>query len=390
MKIKAIASPLPLLSVRCGVLCTILSFIVGACSTSAIGSNSDDDPVAANRDDARQNSAQLSVPAQFFNASEAIAMEFESRRAVGALSGDWLRAWSATETARTATNVASLISAIRQSESASQLLARDGATIEQYMRAFVPIVGELESHEQAETLDSVLLGLYAPFKAIAARLDSPDAENTRSSTFCCKVIDQRIYDATGNALECQEFHTIGVLARFKCAHVSLAYPLTNVYGSLATHSCASDPECDDSANGPPLSSPGITVTAQSSYPGYDPQKAADGDTNTIVGPDFGWANGDIYTPDGLLPQWIQFDFGADRTINGVRLFTSAGFEISNYDIQSWTGTGWQTEVNVVGNTNVQRNSTFNVPVTTRLIRVLGYRGPSAQPQYVRVNELQVF
>jgi hypothetical protein len=385
MKSKPIIRPLRKIEVLRPLLGVAFSLVVAACSSAPIEANVESDPVGPGGSGTQDSSAELSAPAEFFKAVEAIALEFEARKAHGRLSDDWLHAWSATERARQPADVTSLIAAVRRSESASLLLARDGATIERYTRAMLPVVAELEKHALAGTLDSILVNLYAPLKAIVTQFDTPDAQNTRADTFCCKIIDEGIYELTGQALDCHEFHTAGVLARFKCAHASLGYPINNVYSSLVRRSCSSDPEC-------PGSSPrtGIVVTAQSTYSDYSPQRAADGDVNTQVGPRFSWVNGHTSTPNGVLPQWLQFDLGSERVVSGVRLFTSLGYEIQDYDIETWSGIDWVHQVRVNGNVNVQRDSTFSTPVATQLIRVLGYRGPSVQPQYVRVNELEIF
>jgi len=134
-----------------------------------------------------------------------------------------------------------------------------------------------------------------------------------------------------------------------------------------------------------------TVSASSTFPGYAPERANDGSEDTSLGGGYSWANsyGDENYP-GLTPQWIQFDFGVDRTVGRAVVFTSQGYPIRDFDIQIWNGSTWET----VGSP-VRGNTALSVTVTfpqrsTRLIRVLGYSGPDHQQGYVRVNEFEAY
>jgi F5/8 type C domain len=134
-----------------------------------------------------------------------------------------------------------------------------------------------------------------------------------------------------------------------------------------------------------------TVAASSTFPGYDPARVNDGDENTSLGGSYSWANsyGDANYP-GLHPQWVQLDFGVDRTIGRAVIFTSQGYPIRDFDIQIWNGSYWETVgAPVRGNTALSVTVTFT-PRTTRLVRVLGYSGPDYQQGYVRVNEFEVY
>ncbi|MCP2322103.1 hypothetical protein HDA40_000610 [Hamadaea flava] len=134
-----------------------------------------------------------------------------------------------------------------------------------------------------------------------------------------------------------------------------------------------------------------TVAASSTFPGYAPERVNDGSADTSLGGGYSWANsyGDENYP-GLQPQWVQLDFGVNRTVGRAVVYTSQGYPIRDFDIQIWNGFGWET----VG-TPVRGNTALSVTVTfpqrsTRLIRVLGYSGPTHQQGYVRVNEFEVY
>jgi hypothetical protein len=132
--------------------------------------------------------------------------------------------------------------------------------------------------------------------------------------------------------------------------------------------------------------PGVTASAQSTFSGYSAARIIDGDTNTTVGPSYGWAN--AHGGGQSLPQWIQVTFTAPRVVEAINLYTSAGYEIQNYDLQAWNGASWVTVVQQRGNRAVTRSHPIS-PVTATAIRVLGLRGPEVQTIYVRVNELQI-
>ncbi len=131
------------------------------------------------------------------------------------------------------------------------------------------------------------------------------------------------------------------------------------------------------------------ATAQSTFPGYSASRVNDGNISTTVGGAYSWANALNNGPDGYLPQWLQLDFGSTKTIDEIRLYTSASFEIKDYDLQYWNGSAWVTIADINNNTQDSRSHSFS-PVSTTKIRVIARRGPDRQPIYVRINELQVF
>jgi hypothetical protein len=132
--------------------------------------------------------------------------------------------------------------------------------------------------------------------------------------------------------------------------------------------------------------PGVTASAQSTFSGYSAARTIDGDTNTTVGGAYGWAN--AHGSGQSLPQWMQVTFTAPRVVEAINLYTAAGYEIQNYDLQAWNGASWVTLVQQRSNRAVTRSHPVT-PVTATAIRVLGLRGPEVQTIYVRVNELQI-
>lgn len=131
---------------------------------------------------------------------------------------------------------------------------------------------------------------------------------------------------------------------------------------------------------------GATASASSTYPGYSTANVNDGDTNTGLRPECSWANAN----GSALPQWVQLDFGASKTFNRVELYSSTGYAVKDYQIQYWNGSSWIDAVTpVTGNTQVHRTHTFSA-VTASKVRLLGNMGPDAQPQYIRINEIEVY
>lgn len=139
--------------------------------------------------------------------------------------------------------------------------------------------------------------------------------------------------------------------------VTLLYQVNLAYGGTASASST------DTANG------------------YAAAKVNDG-TATI---DFnGWASA-----SPVMPQWVQIDFGANRTFGRVELFTTSGYELRNYQLQVWNGTSWVDCVPAVtGNAQAHRTHIFT-PVTGSKIRVYATLGDAAS-SYARINEIQVF
>ena len=118
---------------------------------------------------------------------------------------------------------------------------------------------------------------------------------------------------------------------------------------------------------------------------YSAGRVNDGSPSTALGGYNSWTN----AWGAAMPQWVELSWSSPVTASRVELFTTAGYVIRDYDVQSWTGAGWVTLASVNGNTGVSRTHLFG-PVTTSRLRVLGRRGPDVQPGYVRVNEIEVY
>jgi microsomal dipeptidase-like Zn-dependent dipeptidase len=137
-----------------------------------------------------------------------------------------------------------------------------------------------------------------------------------------------------------------------------------------------------------------TATASSTYcagsaPGphcYSPGRVNDGSRSTLLGGFDSWAN-DANQP---MPQWVELTWSSPVNASRVDLYTTSGFEVSAYDIEYWTGSGWTPWLSVTGNVSAFRSHPGLSAISTTRIRVLGRLGPWHQPGYVRINEIEVY
>lgn len=135
---------------------------------------------------------------------------------------------------------------------------------------------------------------------------------------------------------------------------------------------------------------GAVARASTTFPGYSASKINDGDNKTQVGGAYSWANAYNTLPtNGRLPQWVQLDFGTNRSFSRVDVYTSSGYPIRDYKVQYKSGSSWVTLANVTGNTATKRIHTFSTK-NARYIRIYGTKGPNNQNIYVRVNEVEVY
>ncbi|MCK4436288.1 discoidin domain-containing protein, partial [Candidatus Bathyarchaeota archaeon] len=86
------------------------------------------------------------------------------------------------------------------------------------------------------------------------------------------------------------------------------------------------------------------------------QGANDGDINTR------WAS----SKD--LPQWLQIEWATTQELSEVRIFFERAYA-QDYLIQSWNGTDWIDQIDVKGNTLLQRLHEFQYPIETTKLRI---------------------
>jgi hypothetical protein len=130
-----------------------------------------------------------------------------------------------------------------------------------------------------------------------------------------------------------------------------------------------------------------TYSATSTFGGYSVDYIHDGDLNAGLAFN-SWAN-DWNPPDVILPQTVSVDLGALHQISQIKLYTSQGYEIQDYDLDYWDGQAWQHISETRGNVAGLNVFTF-APLVTQQLRVVGIKGPEAQTIYVRINELEIY
>ncbi|MEI6604847.1 MAG: discoidin domain-containing protein, partial [Verrucomicrobiota bacterium] len=128
------------------------------------------------------------------------------------------------------------------------------------------------------------------------------------------------------------------------------------------------------------------VKASSTSAGYSPKRANDSDSGTALGGESSWSNA-----DGTgLPQWVELDFGSDRKLNAVEIYTTDSYELKDFQIEYWNGKEWLPAAGrITDNTAAHRSIRFPT-VTASKLRLMGYRGPDKQPNFVRVNEIEAY
>jgi hypothetical protein len=128
-----------------------------------------------------------------------------------------------------------------------------------------------------------------------------------------------------------------------------------------------------------------TASASTTYPDYFASRINDNDLDTRTGGEYSWCNA-----DGTLPAWVQLTMPEPCTVSGAILTTSAGHRIRSYQVQllDVESAQWVTVVDVVDNVDVTRAHFFPLRLVSA-VRILGRSGPTAQPQYARVNELEL-
>ena len=130
------------------------------------------------------------------------------------------------------------------------------------------------------------------------------------------------------------------------------------------------------------------AAASSTFSGYSPNRVNDCNRDTRLGGDYSWANNSgTYPPNN--PEWVQVDFGVNKTFSRVVVYTSQGYPIRDFEVQVWNGVVFTTVGTVLNNTQLSVTVLFPSR-TSRLVRVLARSGPTHQPGYVRVNELEVY
>ena len=147
---------------------------------------------------------------------------------------------------------------------------------------------------------------------------------------------------------------------------------------------------------------GATATASSNWSGWPPSSCVNGDRKSLnYGTNGGWVDA---APANSFPDWLQVDFGANKTINEVDVFTLqdnyAGpseptesmtftqWGLTAYTVEYWSGSSWIQipGASVSGNNKIWRKFEFS-PISTSKIRVVT---SASVDGYSRLTEVEAY
>jgi len=87
-----------------------------------------------------------------------------------------------------------------------------------------------------------------------------------------------------------------------------------------------------------------------------------------------------------MPQWLQIEWPTPRRVTGVHVLFERAYA-EDYAVQTWNGTSWVSQVNVTGNTLLNRTHYFS-PVETTKLRIYVTSAPAYD--MVSIWELEVY
>src|SRR5688572_342262 len=145
-----------------------------------------------------------------------------------------------------------------------------------------------------------------------------------------------------------------------------------------------------------------TATASSHWAGWGPSSTVNGDRKSLnAGSNGGWVDAG---PAQSFPDWLQVDFGTNKVINEIDVFTLqdnyaspaepteamsfSQWGLTGFEVQYWNGLTWITVPGgaVMGNNKIWRKFTFS-PVTTSKIQV---RTTASVDGYSRITEVEAY
>ncbi|MBW7457373.1 discoidin domain-containing protein, partial [Paenibacillus sepulcri] len=125
------------------------------------------------------------------------------------------------------------------------------------------------------------------------------------------------------------------------------------------------------------------VTASSTLgSAYSPSYVTDGNADTTNGLE--WA-ADV----SQEPQWVVIDFGTNTAFNRVEFYTRTGYELKEYEIQYWNGTGWTNLMNKISDHTSDHHSYVFKTVTGAKLRIYMTEG-SVQQDVARIVEAEAY
>ena len=119
-----------------------------------------------------------------------------------------------------------------------------------------------------------------------------------------------------------------------------------------------------------------TATASSERLGFSAAMAIDGGTNTVWNP----------ATSATLPIWWREDFAQARLVKKIAIYWSPAPK--NYEVQTWDGAQWTTQVSISANTTNIMVHEFAAPVLTTAVRLSVTVGYSTA--ICGINEIKIY
>lgn len=135
---------------------------------------------------------------------------------------------------------------------------------------------------------------------------------------------------------------------------------------------------------------GASASATSTFAGYSPARTTDGDRSTMLGEAYSWSNARETETTPALPASLEISLStlAGRAVvEQILVYSTAGWEIRDYDLEYFDGAEWTVIEQVRGNARTVREHRIP-PTSIAGLRIVGYSGPDHQTVHVRVNEVE--
>lgn len=132
---------------------------------------------------------------------------------------------------------------------------------------------------------------------------------------------------------------------------------------------------------------GAFASATSTYAGYSPARTTDGDRNTALGEAYSWSNARETGDTAALPASLEIALPGRGVVDQILVYSTAGWEIRDYDLEYFDGAEWTVIEQVRGNARTVREHRIP-PTSIAALRIVGHSGPDHQQVHVRINEVE--
>ena len=132
-----------------------------------------------------------------------------------------------------------------------------------------------------------------------------------------------------------------------------------------------------------------SADASSTFSGYSALRTIDGDRSTVPGPEYSWTNAPETDTTPVLPANLLLGLATPSLVEQILVYSTADWEIRDYDLEYFDGTRWDTIERVRGNTQTVRE--HRIPATQiAALRIVGLSGAAQEASQVRVNEVEAY